>query len=158
MKYMRKTRLAICGAMLMGMGGGCVVHEYAPAPEPVVVERPIVTGPGVEVIEVEPAPVERVYIYEPGYPPGTYYCDGYYWYGGYRYERDVFVERVVVVNVRERRYVDVEENRRIGGRVEIRHREEFARYGGMPRSHAMNRPAYARPARPAPGNRRGEYR
>jgi hypothetical protein len=116
------------------LSAGCTVYTQ-PAPPPpagyeAVSDGPVVEGPGVEVIDVEPAPVERVYIYDPGYPPGTYYYNGYYYYGGYRYERDVFVHRYVEVNVREHRYADARENREAGRRIEESHRTEYARTGG----------------------------
>ena len=131
--------------LLLGglLGVGCAEHErdYEPAPPPyreAVVDGPVVEGPGVEVIETEPAPVERVY--DEGYPPGTYLYGGYYFYGGYRYRRDVFVNRYVVVNVREHRYINVAENRRLGGRIEVHHRAEFARYhGARPGGPAVRR-------------------
>lgn len=137
---MRSTHKCFVLAIAGVLSAGCVVRSYEPYPPPraVVVAEPPYYGPGVEVIDVEPAPADRVYIYDPGYPPGVYFCDGFYWYGGYRYERDVFINRVVVVNVREHRYVNVEENRRYGARVELRQRQEFA---------ARHDPRGARPAR-----------
>jgi hypothetical protein len=101
---------------------GCVVYER---PRPVVTEA-VVVGPGVEVVEVEPAPEDRVYVYDEGYPPGVYFCGGFYWYGGQRYEHDVFVRDVVVVNIREGRYRNVEENRRQGQQIEAQHRQAYA--------------------------------
>jgi hypothetical protein len=86
-------------------------------------------------IDVEPAPVERVYVYEPGFPPGTYLFGGFYYYGGYRYNHDVFVHRYVEVNVRERRFINITENRRIGHTIEERHRTEFVKYGPKHESH-----------------------
>ena len=131
---MRKS-LAFTVCVVGGMlSAGCTVYtQPGPPPPPAeyeVSEGPVIEGPGVAVIEVEPAPVERVYIYDPGYPPGTYYCNGYYYYGGYRYERDVFVHRYVEVNVREHRYADARENREAGRRIEESHRAEYARTGG----------------------------
>jgi hypothetical protein len=96
------------------------------------VETAVVAGPGVEVIEVEPAPMDRVYVYEVGYPPGCYVYGDYYYYNGYRYPHDVFVRQVVTVNIRENRYVNVEENRRAGVRIEEQHRQEFAVNHGRP--------------------------
>jgi hypothetical protein len=123
--------VCLVGTML---SAGCTVYTQ-PAPPPpagyeTVSDGPVVEGPGVVVIDVEPAPVERVYIYDPGYPPGTYYYNGYYYYGGYRYERDVFVHRYVEENVREHRYADARENRDAGRRIEETHRSEYARTGG----------------------------
>lgn len=142
---MRLTKLAIVFSFAVALCAGCTVYTR---PEPVVVESdppsygPVVEGPGVEIIEVEPAPVERVYVYDPGYPPGTYFYHGYYYYGGYRYERDVFVHRYVEVNVREHRYADADENRMSGRRFEEAHRAEYARTGGVreTRSRGQARP------------------
>lgn len=122
---MAKLIVKACALSVAGLlTAGCVVYEQ---PRPVaVVEQPVVVGPGVEVIEVEPAPADRVYVYEEGYPPGVYFCNGFYWYNGYRYQHDVFVDRVVTVNIRENRYIDVEENRRAGQQIEIQHRQEYA--------------------------------
>jgi hypothetical protein len=100
---------------------------------------PVVTGPGVEVIQVEPPPDQRVYVYDPGYPPGAYYYSGYYWYGGYRYPHDVFVNQYVNANIRENRYVNVEENRRVGQQVEARHRALYATNHGV-RPHPTPQP------------------
>jgi hypothetical protein len=127
------------------------VYRPAPAPQPeVVVAAPVVAGPvfeapGVEVIEVEPPPVERVYVYDPGYPPGCYFYNDYYWYGGYRYPHDVFINRYVRVNVRENRFSNVEENRRQGQQIEARHRAEFAENHGVRQANRAAKPA-ARPA------------
>jgi hypothetical protein len=83
-----------------------------------------------EVVEVQPAPVERVYVYEAGYPPGTYLYDGYYYYGRHRYERNVFITKVVNVNIQKNRYVNVTENRRTGQQIEQKHRTEYTKNGG----------------------------
>lgn len=144
---MHSTNKSIVLAVAGVLTAGCVVRSYEPYPRPreaVVVSGPVVDGPGVEVIEVEPPPAERVYIYDPGYPPGVYFCDGFYWYGGYRYEREVFVNRIVVVNVRERRYVNVEENRRYGARIEVRQRQEFAARHNARVAHPARASAHAR--------------
>ncbi len=115
---------------------GCVVYEQprpvAVVERPVVVDQPVVVEPGVEVVEVEPAPEDRVYVYEVGYPPGVYVYGGFYYYNGQRYEHDVFVNRVVTVNIRENRYVNVEENRRAGRQIEAQHREQYAVNRGRP--------------------------
>jgi hypothetical protein len=61
------------------LAGGCVVvptyEVYRPVPAPppppepeVVVAGPVFEAPGVEIIDVEPAPYDRVYVYDPGYP------------------------------------------------------------------------------------------
>lgn len=128
---------------------GCVVQYQQPTAE-VEAEPvgPVVTGPGVEVIQDEPAPAERVYVYDPGFPPGVYYYNNYYWYGGYRYERDVFVTRYVNVNVRENRYVNVTENRRVGQRIEQQHRVQYAQHGGVPQGRAAHQ---LRPETETPG-------
>ena len=88
-------------------------------------------------------------MYDPGYPPGCYFYNDYYWYGGYRYPRDVFINRYVVVNIRERRYIDVEQNRRFGQQMEVRQRNDFARNHGMRPGGRPVRPG----ARPAPRDR-----
>ena len=125
---------------------GCAVHV---APYPVVYRtRPVevvevepeapviaVTPGEVVIVDVEPAPVQRVYVYEQGFPPGCYLYGGFYYYGGYRYRRDVFVERYVTINVREHRYVDVERNRQVGRTFEERHRTEYVKYGARHESH-----------------------
>jgi hypothetical protein len=100
-------------------------------------ETPVIEASPTEVlrIDVEPAPVERVYVYEPGYPPGCYFYGGFVYYGGYRYHRDVFVHRYVEVNVRQHRYVNVTENRRLGHTIEVRHKTEFVKYGAHHDSH-----------------------
>jgi hypothetical protein len=103
---------------------GCIVYTR-PVPAPVVTEAS--ADPGVEVVEVEPAPDERIYVYDPGFPPGCYMVGGYYWYNGSRYDHDVFVNRYVVVNIREGRYTNADENRRAGARIEVQHREAYAK-------------------------------
>jgi hypothetical protein len=115
---------------------GCIVYVPAGSQQdapPPVVEEPVVTGPGVVLIDVEPPPEERVYVYDPGFPPGVYFYGDYYWYNGYRYPRDVFVDRYVAVNVRENRFIDVEENRRMGQRIEVQHRQDYAANRGIHR-------------------------
>jgi hypothetical protein len=102
---------------------GCTLEYRRPivsvdTPPPVVVEE----TPVGELVTVEPAPVERQYVYLVGYPPGCYLSNNYYWYGGRRYERDVFINRVVNVNIRERRYVNVTENRRVSQQIETTRR------------------------------------
>jgi hypothetical protein len=148
----KKVGIVFAAGILVTTAMGCVVYER---PRPVaVVERPapvveetVVVGPGVEVIDVEPAPEERVYVYDTGFPPGVYFYNGFYWYGGYRYEHDVFVNRYVVVNIREHRYVDVEENRRAGVRIEAEHRQAFAVNHGRPAAaHAAARAPQRGPA------------
>jgi hypothetical protein len=137
---MKTALISLVGISAAIFSTGCVVRVEQPEPvaevsvetPSVEVSGPVVEGPGVEVISVEPDPVERVYVYEPGYPPGTYFYGGFYWYGGYRYQRDVFINRVVTVNVREHRFADVEANRRRGVEIERTHRQEFVRTGGHP--------------------------
>jgi hypothetical protein len=148
---MKKTLIIAVAALLTG---GCVVvptyEVYRPVPAPpppeptVVVAGPVFQAPGVEVITVEPAPVERVYVYDPGYPPGCYFYSGYYWYGGYRYPHDVFVERYVTVNVHENRYVNVEENRRVSVHIEEQHRVEYTQTRGARSDRPAAQPAAAR--------------
>lgn len=96
----------------------------------VAVDGPVFTGPGVVAIDVEPPPDERVYVYDVGFPPGVYLDGGYYWYGGYRYDHDAFINGYVAVNIREHRFADVAENRRAGVAIEQQHRAEFAKTGG----------------------------
>jgi hypothetical protein len=141
---MRTIHQLIVCVLAAVFSAGCVVREYRPA---VAVEAdaedpaPVVEGPGVEVVEVEPPPVERVYVYDEGYPPGTYLYGGYYYYGGRRYEHDVFVNRIVERNIRERRYMDVHANRERGQRIEQQHRERFARTGGRRTAEVHNNTA-----------------
>lgn len=148
----------VCGSVALLTG--CTVHTHREVVveerRPVYVERRVVERPVVEAeiavepeapvivdaaptgilrIDVEPAPIERVYVYEPGFPPGCYLYGGFYYYGGYRYHHDVFIHRYVEVNVRERRYVNVVENRRVGHTIEVRHKTEFVRYGEHHDSH-----------------------
>jgi hypothetical protein len=147
----RSLSLSVALAVAGMLSASCTVvmppQQGAPA---AVAEGPVVADPGVEVIQVEPAPTERVYVYDPGYPPGVYLYNDYYWYGGYRYPRDVFINQYVAENIRENRYVNVEENRRMGQQIEAQHRAEFARTGGV-------RPNYVRqPPRPAPKKKEQE--
>jgi hypothetical protein len=134
---MRKLSVSVACGMVAVICAGCVVYTqpayrpvaYEPAPAP---GGPVVVAPGVVAIDVEPPPPERVYVYDPGYPPGCYFYGGFYWYGGYRYPHDVFINRYVTVNVRENRYVNVEENRRVTVQVQERQRQEYVRNGGHP--------------------------
>jgi len=113
----------------------------APVVEAQVVAGPVFTAPGVEVIQVEPDPSYRVYMYDPGYPPGAYFYGDYYWYNGYRYPHDVFINRYVTENIRENRFINVEENRRAGRRMEAHHRNEFAKtHGVSANAQHANRP------------------
>jgi hypothetical protein len=103
-----------------------VIIEPAPAPEEVVV-APAIDDPSVVAIDVEPDPALRVYVYDPGFPPGVYLYGGFYFYAGHRYPHDVFVDRVVTVNIRDHRFADPDANRRAGVRIEAQHRADFAR-------------------------------
>jgi hypothetical protein len=132
---MPSVRVLICGVVLLMLSQGCVVYTQPAS----VAAQPVVTGPGVEAIEVEPPPADRVYVYDPGFPPGCYFYDGYYWYDGYRYPHDVFVNDYVVANVREHRFIDVEENRRTGARIEVEHRQQYAQNHGIRRGPAEHR-------------------
>jgi hypothetical protein len=161
---MRSVNKAIVIAAVGVLSAGCVVvptyEVYRPAPlpppepavvvepAPVVVAGPVFEAPGVEVIDVEPAPEFRVYCYDPGYPPGCYFYNDCYWYGGYRYPHDVFINRYVTVNVRERRFIDVEANRRQGMQIEERHRAEFAQNHGVRRPEDVRQAEHDRVARP----------
>ncbi len=151
---------------------GCEVHEHDRGPAAlqgeVTVDEPqgeVIEAPGVTAIDVEPDPAQRVYVYDEGYPPGTYVYDNYYYYGGYRYPRDVFVNRYVQENIRRHRYVNVEENRREGQRLEQRHREEFSKTHGMRQRPAGRSEAQPRgqvpvrqPEAARPNVERPEYR
>jgi len=149
---MRSAKLSVVVAVvgLLSAGGCIVVPTYEPSPPPpppeAVVEGPVVEAPGVELIDVEPPPAERVYVYDPGFPPGVYFYNNYYWYGGYRYPHDVFITQFVNPNIRANRYINAEENRRSGREFESRQREEFARTHGV-------RPG-ARPGERPDGERR----
>jgi hypothetical protein len=125
------TRAAFLALSLGGLlSTGCTVYTSPPPPGP----GPVVEGPGVVVVSQEPPYDERVYMYDPGYPPGTYYDpeNGCYYYNGYVYPHDVFVERYVAVNVRDHRYEDVDANRRNGRVFEERGRADAGRRGGHP--------------------------
>jgi hypothetical protein len=143
----RTKRLVLIGSVFIGtaMITGCtgyvgvvtyappppravVVVEPAPAPAPapvVVVDGPVIVDPSVVVIDVEPDPTYRVYVYDPGFPPGAYFYGGFYYYGGYRYPHDVFINRYVVVNVREHRFADAHENRERSMVIEAQHRRDY---------------------------------
>jgi hypothetical protein len=102
------------------------VVYVAPAPAVVVADGPVVVDPSVVVIDVEPDPVARVYVYDPGFPPGVYFYGGFYYYGGYRYPHDVFIHSYVEVNVREHRFADPRENRERAQSIEAQHRRDYA--------------------------------
>ncbi len=108
--------------MLAGVAAGCIVTA-----EPV--------APGV-VVTAEPPPDQRVYIYDPGYPPGCYYYGDDVYYEGRAYRRDVFVNRVVNVNIHENRYVNIEENRRSANvyvsRDTVHYQSAHPEYRGRP--------------------------
>ena len=139
---MRIVFASVVCASAVFLSAGCAVRY-----RPVVVEargeidvepeRAVIVGSPTEVlrIDVEPAPVERFYVYEPGFPPGAYLYGGFYYYGGYRYHHDVFIHNYVEVNIRERRYINVTENRRVGRTFEERHRVEYTKYGPKHESH-----------------------
>jgi hypothetical protein len=164
---MKTVLITLVGVSAAIFSTGCVVRIERPEPvaevsvetPDVEVSGPVVEGPGVEVISVEPDPVERVYVYDPGYPPGTYFYGGFYWYGGYRYPRDVFYNRYVAVNIREHRFADAEANRRRGAEIERTHREEFAKTGGRHpeaarQSAAQHQAAARQQSSRAPGSER----
>ena len=143
---MRVALASVFCASAAFLTAGCVVQVrpspvvYRARPAEVVEVEPeapvIAVVPGeVILIDVEPAPVERVYVYEPGFPPGCYLYGGFYYYGGYRYRREVFVDRYVTINIREHRFIDVQRNREVGRRFEERHRTEFERFGPRHESH-----------------------
>jgi hypothetical protein len=116
-----------------------VVHDQASVDVP---QGAVVDGPGVVAIDVEPDPSQRVYVYDEGYPPGTYIYNDYYYYGGYRYPRDVFVNRFVQDNIRQHRYTNADDNRRQGQQIEQRQRTEFTKTRGV-RQNVAGRPAAA---------------
>jgi hypothetical protein len=133
---MRKhgTRAKILALALGGLlSTGCTVYTSPPPPPPPA-PGPVVEGPGVVVITEEPPYDQRVYVYDPGFPPGTYYypATDCYYYNGYVYPHEVFVDRYVAVNVREHRFVDREANARAGRVFEDRARADYARRGGRP--------------------------
>jgi hypothetical protein len=145
----RFAAVSLIGGVAALVSGGCVVYTqpayqpavYQPAvyqPAPVAVEGPVFEAPGVVLIDVEPPPYERVYVYDPGYPPGCYLYGGFYYYGGYRYPHDVFINRYVTVNVTQNRYVNVEENRRQTTVIQERQTTEYQRTGGRPANRAGN--------------------
>lgn len=153
--------LRVVVSPLMFVSLGCVVYRDAPSRGPVVVEAPppdvqgpVIEGPGVEVVEVEPPPVQRVYVYDVGYPPGCYFYNNYYWYGGYRYQRNVFINRYVTVNIRERRFVNAEENRRRGGQIEQHQRVVYQQTGGRQTARPGQTPGHQGDPRQAPSETR----
>lgn len=122
-------------ALAAFFASGCVVETPGPPPGPVVVadtDGPVVQDPGVVLIDVEPPPDDRQYVYDPGFPPGTYLYNGYYYYGRYRYPHDVFVNRYVAANVSAHRYANVDENRKAGTPIEAQHRANYAKNAGHP--------------------------
>jgi hypothetical protein len=154
---MRLNRsILLCAATAALVSAGCDSHEHdhyvGPAPTAITgevsVDEPqgeVISGPGVAYVDVEPDPAQRVYVYDEGYPPGTYSYDNYYYYGGYRYPRDVFVNQYVQENIRQHRYVNAGENRQAGTRIEQKQRADFAVNHGV--RHAQ--PGAVQPGRPA---------
>jgi hypothetical protein len=142
---MRHVRPFVICAAAAFISAGCEVHSgpdrvAVSGGADVSVEEPqgaVVQGPGVEEVDVDPDPAQRTYIYDEGYPPGTYTYNGYYYYGGYRYPHDVFVNQYVQENIRQHRYVDAGDNRKQGLQIEQRNRTEFAQTHGV----RKNRPA-----------------
>lgn len=139
---MRVSRsLLFCAAAVL-ISAGCEVHERGAAPVGVEVSAGGVQGPVIDggvAIDVEPDPAQRQYIYDEGYPPGCYVYENYYYYNGYRYPRDVFVNQYVQENIRQHRFVNADENRRQGQQIEQRQREEFTRNHGV-RQTSQGRP------------------
>jgi hypothetical protein len=142
-----KSRVVVLSCAVSGLisllCGGCTIEVQ---PARVVAAEPgfVVTG-GVEV--VEPPPDDRVYIYDVGYPPGCYLYGGFYFYEGHRYTRDVFVRDIVTVNIRENRYVNVVENRRVGEQIKVQHATEYKKTGGHPQAGKAVRPAEKAPTK-----------
>ncbi|HEX4124773.1 MAG TPA: hypothetical protein VHY37_08620 [Tepidisphaeraceae bacterium] len=131
------THAVIVSAAVVGLGAlaGCEVRAYVPPPPAAEVT---IGGPAVEggvAIENAPPPDQRVYVYDPGYPPGVYLYGGYYYYNGYRYPHDVFVHRYVDVNVRNHRYMDRDENRRQGEAIRAREHVNAPHDGNRPEEH-----------------------
>lgn len=113
-----RMSLAFAVSAVAFLSIGCVLRE-GPRVEREEVREEVVGDP----VEAEPPPAQRVYVYERGYPPGTYFYDGYYYYGRQRYERNVFITKVVNVNIQKNKYVNVTENRRVGQQIEQQHRQ-----------------------------------
>lgn len=109
---------------------GAPAQESAPPPDAYSDTGPVFDGPGVVEVDEEPPPDERVYVYDPGFPPGCYFYGGYYWYHGYRYDHDAFIHRYVDLNIRAHRFVDVDANRRAAGPLVERQRLDYTRNGG----------------------------
>lgn len=143
--FKQSKRIVVTGSLFIGtaMLAGCagygvrvVAYEpppppppviyIAPAPAVVVSTGPVFADPTVVAIDVEPDPAARVYVYDPGFPPGCYFYGGFYYYGGYRYPHDMFVHRYVEVNIRDHRFADPRENREKSSAIEAQHRREFA--------------------------------
>jgi hypothetical protein len=131
---MRKILASVFGISLACYCTGCTVHTsgvgLSVETPSVEVDTPVIEGAGVFAIDVEPPPAERVYVYDEGFPPGVYLYDNFYYYNGYRYDHDVFVNRFVKANIANRRYVNVEENRRLGGQIEEKQKADFQKTGG----------------------------
>jgi len=110
---MRKFSSSVVCLGLLLSGVGCTVQFPASqaSVQPAADSGPEVQAPGVVVFNDAPPVAERVYVYDPGYPPGTYFYNGGYVYNGYYYPHDVYVNRVVAMNVRENRYTNVTQNR-----------------------------------------------
>jgi hypothetical protein len=154
---MRHICSAILSASFIGILSGCTIQFTNPPADSSsatldedtsLSDGPVVDDPGVVVVDEEPPPPERQYIYDPGYPPGTYFYGGYYYYGRYRYPHDVFVHRYVDVNVHQHRYVDVNRNRHMGAAMVQRQRADYARTGGRhtPAGHPVQHGGHAGPS------------
>jgi hypothetical protein len=84
-------------------------YQQAVAPSAMTVSDAVAAG-GVAVT-VEP-PIElQVLVFDPGFPPGCYVYEGYYYYRGYRFEQAAF-RRYAERNLREHRFVHPETNRK----------------------------------------------
>ena len=57
------------------------------------------------------------------------------------------VRDIVTVNIRENRYVNVSENRRVGERIKVQHATEYKKTGGHPQAGKAVRPAEKAPAK-----------
>jgi len=133
--------VSACGTTLFLSGCEVVVrgpHAEVVAPS-VEVQGPLIVGEGVVAVDVEPPPDECVYQFELGFPPGCFFWHDHYYFGGYCYTRDVFLNRVVHENILHHRYVNVEENRRAAASFQTRDRERFTKTGGRVDSKELER-------------------
>jgi hypothetical protein len=133
---MRSVLVSAAVASAALLVAGCEVEVRHPHPEVSVQADvgggggPVFQDPGVTVVTDEPPPDQRNYVYDEGYPPGCYLYGGFYYYDGYRYPHDEFVNRYVNVNIQQHRYVNVTENRQQGATIVERQKAEYQKTGG----------------------------